>query len=70
MTSSTTDNRDALRTRLQRAGYYPELVLDIVEGAVVGEAISESLVHVETTFAANYGSSVHLRREKSRITYS
>jgi len=53
VTSSRTDHRQALRARLQRSGYYPELVLDVVEGAVVGEAVSESLVHVETTFATD-----------------
>lgn len=53
MTFSSTDHREALRARLQRAGYYPELVNDVVEGAVVGETMSDSLVHVETTFAAD-----------------
>lgn len=35
---------------VERAGYYPELVLDAVDIAVAGEAVRAFLVHPETTF--------------------
>ena len=41
---------DSMRQRIQRAGYYPDLVADSVETALAGESIEASLVHQETTF--------------------
>ena len=41
---------DNMRQRIQRAGYYPDLVADSVETALAGEPIEASLVHQETTF--------------------
>lgn len=35
---------------IDRAGYYPALVCDVVSAAVVGEPIANHLVHLETTF--------------------
>ena len=40
----------ALRADLDRAGYYPELVADVVDVAVAGEPVASHLVQVETTF--------------------
>jgi hypothetical protein len=39
-----------LSRRIEKAGYYPELVADTLEVAVAGEAVSAHLVHGETTF--------------------
>ncbi len=42
-----------LRTAIDRAGYYPELVADVVDVALGGEAVLSHLVHQETTFDAD-----------------
>jgi Family of unknown function (DUF5998) len=39
-----------LRTAIERAGYYPELLADVVDVALGGEAVLSHLVHQETTF--------------------
>lgn len=52
MTSTTSDPRTDLQARLVRAGYYPELVADVLDGALVGEDVESSLVQLETTFAS------------------
>lgn len=39
-----------LRTEVERAGYYPSLVLDALEVAISGEEVRAWLVHPETTF--------------------
>lgn len=39
-----------LRDDLHRAGYYPELVGEVIEVALAGEAVVAHLVHPETTF--------------------
>ncbi len=41
---------DALRTDLDRAGYYPELVADVLDVSIAGERTVGHLVHAETTF--------------------
>ncbi|RKS77612.1 hypothetical protein CLV35_1306 [Motilibacter peucedani] len=41
---------DSMRQRIQRAGYYPDLVAEAVETALAGEPVEASLVHQETTF--------------------
>lgn len=48
----TSDSRADLRAALVRAGYYPDLVMDILEGALGAETVSAHLVHVETTFSS------------------
>lgn len=35
---------------IDRAGYYPALVADVVAAALVGEPVQSHLVHLETTF--------------------
>ena len=40
----------ALRSEVEHAGYYPELVLDAIDVAVAGEEVRSYLVHPETTF--------------------
>ncbi len=40
----------ALRTDIDRAGYYPALVCDVVANALAGDAVVDYLVHQETTF--------------------
>jgi hypothetical protein len=35
---------------IERAGYYPALVVDVVESAVAGDEVVSHLVHQETTF--------------------
>lgn len=52
-THAHSDHRDALRAELHRAGYYPELVMDVLEGALAGEDVVAHLVHAETTFATD-----------------
>lgn len=42
-----------LRTAIERAGYYPQLVADVVDVALGGEAVISHLVHQETTFDAD-----------------
>ena len=39
-----------LRRSLDHAGYYPELVADVLEVALAGEPVVAHLVHPETTF--------------------
>ena len=39
-----------LTAAIDRAGYYPALVADVVAAALGGERIDSHLVHVETTF--------------------
>ena len=39
-----------LRSAIERAGYYPELVADAVDAAVAGEDVEAFVVHQETTF--------------------
>ena len=39
-----------VRAEIQRAGYYPALVADVVGAAVGGDAVQAYLVHQETTF--------------------
>ncbi|MFN8077405.1 MAG: DUF5998 family protein [Kineosporiaceae bacterium] len=39
-----------LRAEVERAGYYPSLVLDAIDVAVAGEEVRAWLVHPETTF--------------------
>ncbi len=39
-----------LRSDLERAGYFPELVTDILDVSVAGEQVVAHLVHAETTF--------------------
>ncbi|MGL5819265.1 MAG: DUF5998 family protein [Phycicoccus sp.] len=41
---------DELTAAIERAGYYPALVADILSAALVGEPIENHLVHLETTF--------------------
>ncbi|QCB93806.1 DUF5998 family protein [Cellulomonas shaoxiangyii] len=42
-----------LQHDLHRAGYYPELVSDVLDLALAGEDVVAHLVHPETTFDAN-----------------
>jgi hypothetical protein len=39
-----------LRTEVERAGYYPALVCDVLDVALAGEPVRSFLVHPETTF--------------------
>ena len=39
-----------LRTQVERAGYYPTLVTDVLDVAVAGEEVQSYLVYPETTF--------------------
>ena len=41
---------DALTADIERAGYYPALVADVVKAALGTEAVRSHLVHQETTF--------------------
>ncbi len=52
MPSVTPDLNSDLRAQLDRAGYYPDLVMDVLAGALADESVAAHLVHVETTFAA------------------
>jgi len=40
----------SLTKDIERAGYYPALVADVVESAVAGDEVISHLVHQETTF--------------------
>jgi len=42
-----------LRSDLERAGYFPDLVADVLDVAVAGESVVSHLVHAETTFDAD-----------------
>lgn len=49
----TTERRplpSSLTKDIERAGYYPALVVDVVESAVAGGEVVSHLVHQETTF--------------------
>lgn len=46
----STNATDALSADLRRAGYYPELVRDVLDVSLADEDVASSLVHVETTF--------------------
>ncbi|MFC4555892.1 DUF5998 family protein [Georgenia faecalis] len=46
----TSNLADQLRSDLDRAGYYPELVARVLEVALAGEPVISFLVHPETTF--------------------
>ena len=39
-----------LTEAITRAGYYPSLVVDVVESAIAGDEVVSHLVHQETTF--------------------
>src|SRR3954454_6059542 len=39
-----------LRNQIERAGYYPALVCDVLDVALAGEEVRSSLVYPETTF--------------------
>jgi hypothetical protein len=39
-----------LRVEVERAGYYPALICDVLDVAVAGEPVESFLVHPETTF--------------------
>jgi hypothetical protein len=41
---------EALRSDIERAGYYPAVVADALAGALAGEPVRAHLVHQETTF--------------------
>jgi hypothetical protein len=41
---------DELTRAIERAGYYPALVADVVDAAIAGEEVRSHLVHQETTF--------------------
>lgn len=43
---------ESLRGQIDRAGYYPALVADVVATALGGEELVAHLVHLETTFDA------------------
>jgi hypothetical protein len=45
-----TDARDDLTAHLHRAGYYPELVADVLDVALADEEVVAHLVQAETTF--------------------
>lgn len=53
MPSATSDAWTDLTSQLHRAGYYPELVHDVLDIAVAGEEILSHLVLAETTFDAS-----------------
>jgi hypothetical protein len=40
----------ALRRDIEHAGYYPDLVADVLDVSIAGEPVVSHLVHVETTF--------------------
>ena len=50
MTDRATTTADDLRTAIERAGYYPQLVNETLDTAVAGEQIRSWLVHHEATF--------------------
>src|SRR5690625_3955542 len=47
---SNTQQLRRLRSDIERAGYYPALVADVLEIALAGEEIVSHLVHPETVF--------------------
>lgn len=48
--SSTSAARRRLRSDIERAGYYPDIVGDVLELALSGEEVLSHLVHAETMF--------------------
>jgi hypothetical protein len=42
-----------LRSDLEHAGYFPDLVADVLDVAIAGEPVVSHLVHAETTFDAD-----------------
>ena len=50
MPHAPTDARNDLTAQLHRAGYYPELVADVLDVALAGEEVVAHLVQAETTF--------------------
>src|SRR5699024_7457660 len=48
--SSRTEQLEDLRRDIERAGYYPALVSDVLELALAGEEVRAHLVHQETIF--------------------
>lgn len=51
MRAISSESHADLWTRIHRAGYYPELVTDVLEVALAGEPVEGQLVHVDTSFA-------------------
>jgi Family of unknown function (DUF5998) len=49
-TTTTGGLTEALRRDIERAGYYPALVAEALEGSLAGETVQSHLVHQETTF--------------------
>jgi Family of unknown function (DUF5998) len=49
-TPSTHSLPEELTRAIERAGYYPALVADVVDAAMAGEEVRSHLVHQETTF--------------------
>ena len=41
---------DELVADVERAGYYPQLVIDVLHSGLAGDAVLAHLVHLETTF--------------------
>lgn len=52
MPPATPDTWTDLTSELHRAGYYPDLVHDVLDIAVAGETVTSHLVLAETTFDA------------------
>ncbi len=50
MSERATTTANDLRTAIERAGYYPQLVNETLDTAVAGERIESWLVHHEATF--------------------
>ena len=50
MTTQKRPLPSSLTKDIERAGYYPALVKDVVESAVAGDEVVSHLVHQETTF--------------------
>ena len=48
MPSSSATHHRQLRADVERAGYYPDIVADVLDLALAGEAVVSHLVHVET----------------------
>lgn len=53
VSSTSPDLRTDLHRQLNRAGYYPDLVADVLDVALADEPVEGHLVHVETTFATS-----------------
>lgn len=50
MPSSSSTALRRLRADVERAGYYPDIVTDVIDLALAGEEVASHLVHVETMF--------------------